>query len=176
MIIMDLAADYPETKGFNGSDPESLYSLYYSSYSFIYNDTTISSKLDDIMKVLYITLPILLAVIGIIGNTTVMYIIFKHRDMQTVTNYFLANLAATDVAMLTICAIPSAVAIFTEIPLSVCKGINYIMFVCQMPPINNHHHYFVLMFMINVKLMGLFFNAIFSKLYKNCRNLTLIYT
>lgn len=138
---MDLAEDYPETKRFNESDPESLYSLYYSSYSYIYNDTTISSKLDDIMKVLYITLPILLAVIGIIGNTTVMYIIFKHRDMQTVTNYFLANLAATDVAMLTLCAIPSAVAILTEIPLSVCKGINYIMFVCQMLPINNHHHY-----------------------------------
>ncbi|XP_041463959.1 G-protein coupled receptor 54-like [Lytechinus variegatus] len=124
MTRMDVAMDYPDTQGFNDSELESFSSIYY----YIYNDTKVSSKWNEMMTVLYVTLPILLAVIGIIGNSTVMYIIFKHRDMQTVTNYFLANLAATDVAMLTLCAIPSAIAIIIEIPLSVCKGINYIMF------------------------------------------------
>ncbi|XP_072167299.1 G-protein coupled receptor 54-like [Diadema setosum] len=99
---------------------------YSSGYGKI---TTVSDRFNYIMNVLYITMPIIFATIGIIGNSIVIYIIFRHKDMQTVTNYFLANLAATDVALLALCAIPSAIAITAEIPVSVCKGINYVMFV-----------------------------------------------
>ena len=120
--------DYPDVHVYNDTESDYLYSSY-SSYAYN-NSHTISAQYNKIMTVLYIALPILVAVVGIIGNSTVIYIIVKHRDMQTVTNYFLANLAATDVVILTLCAIPSAVASLTEVlPVSVCKGVNYVMFV-----------------------------------------------
>ncbi|XP_041463943.1 kiSS-1 receptor-like [Lytechinus variegatus] len=51
----------------------------------------------------------LFVVVGIFGNSMVIYIIIKHRDMRTVTNYFVLNLAVTDIAMLIICAVPTGI-------------------------------------------------------------------
>lgn len=47
--------------------------------------------------------------LGIAGNTLVLYIICKHREMQTATNLYIANLAAADLIMLVVCIISVAV-------------------------------------------------------------------
>ena len=49
-----------------------------------------------------------IAAVGIVGNATVMYIVFRHKDMHTVINYSFANLALTDLTLLVLDAIPTA--------------------------------------------------------------------
>ncbi|XP_038073608.1 G-protein coupled receptor 54-like [Patiria miniata] len=82
------------------------------------------------IRIVVPTIIAIIAIIGLIGNGTVLYIIFKYREMQNITNYFIANLAVTDVAMLAICAIPTAANI-AGMPIGegLCKGINYMQFV-----------------------------------------------
>ena len=127
MDRMQDVQDYPDVQTYNDTELD-YFSSIYSSYAS-YNNSNIVSAHYKIMTALYIALPLLLATVGIVGNSTVIYIIIRHRDMQTVTNYFLANLAATDVVILTLCAIPFASSITAVLPTSVCKSINYIMFV-----------------------------------------------
>lgn len=80
-----------------------------------------------------IVVPIIMAIIsiiGLVGNGTVLCIIFKYREMQNITNYFIANLALTDVAMLGICAIPTAAHLAgMKMEEGLCKGVNYMQFV-----------------------------------------------
>lgn len=44
-------------------------------------------------------------VVGIVGNVLVCYVVFRNRAMQTVTNYFITNLALSDI-LLCILAVP----------------------------------------------------------------------
>lgn len=44
-------------------------------------------------------------VLGIVGNVLVCYVVFRNRAMQTVTNYFITNLALSDI-LLCILAVP----------------------------------------------------------------------
>ncbi|XP_077988647.1 G-protein coupled receptor 54-like [Glandiceps talaboti] len=46
----------------------------------------------------------LIAVVGILGNSAVVVIIFKHRDMRSATNLYILNYAITDLVFLIICA------------------------------------------------------------------------
>ncbi|XP_071794109.1 kiSS-1 receptor-like [Asterias amurensis] len=82
-------------------------------------------------RILVPTTFFLLALMGLVGNCSVMFIICRHTDMQTVTNYFIANLAITDVATVLFCILPTALQSSGIIPMStgVCKGVNYIQFV-----------------------------------------------
>ncbi|XP_022095426.1 G-protein coupled receptor 54-like [Acanthaster planci] len=57
---------------------------------------------------------VLIAAVGITGNSLVLFIILGHRDMRTVTNSFVASLALTDIAILVICVIPTAVVYVTN--------------------------------------------------------------
>lgn len=43
----------------------------------------------------------LIILVSITGNVTVIWIILAHRRMRTVTNYFIVNLAFSDVSMAT---------------------------------------------------------------------------
>lgn len=72
-----------------------------------------------------------ISVIGLIGNSSVLFIILKYKEMQNITNYFIANLAITDIAMLTICAIPTLLFSNAVIPLTpiICKTVQYMQFV-----------------------------------------------
>ncbi|XP_078506866.1 neuropeptide Y receptor type 2-like [Lissotriton helveticus] len=45
----------------------------------------------------------LIIMLGLIGNSLVIYIIVKHRSMRTVTNYFIANLAVADLMVDSLC-------------------------------------------------------------------------
>ncbi|XP_053149176.1 kiSS-1 receptor [Hemicordylus capensis] len=70
-----------------------------------------------------------LMVVGLAGNSLVIYVILKHKQMRTVTNFYIANLAITDIIFL-VCCVPFTAALY---PLPgwvfgefMCKFVNYI--------------------------------------------------
>ncbi|XP_072834858.2 kiSS-1 receptor [Pogona vitticeps] len=72
---------------------------------------------------------VLLMVVGLVGNVLVVYVVTKHKPMRTVTNFYIANLAATDIIFLVVC-VPFTAAlyplpgwIFGEV---MCKLVNYV--------------------------------------------------
>ncbi|XP_077989046.1 G-protein coupled receptor 54-like [Glandiceps talaboti] len=70
--------------------------------------------------------------IGVSGNSTVLYIIFKHREMQTVTNYYIANLALADIVFLVICTTSTAALYGIESWILgdfMCRFIGYMQYV-----------------------------------------------
>ena len=87
----------------------------------------------NVLRFIFPILIVLIAIIGLTGNLVVLYIIFRNKEMQNITNYFIANLALTDVALLIICALPTAASI-AGLPLNVvlCKSINYMQYVSIM--------------------------------------------
>ena len=46
----------------------------------------------------------LITVCGVVGNSLVIYVICRHGSMKTVTNYYIINIAITDIAFLVCCA------------------------------------------------------------------------
>ena len=90
----------------------------------------------NVSQVLFPLMYFLLAVLGLVGNATVLFIIMCHPDMQTVTNYFIANLAVTDIFTLIMCTLPTALCNTGILPLvpAVCKAINYIQYVSKAKP------------------------------------------
>ncbi|XP_008593266.1 PREDICTED: kiSS-1 receptor, partial [Galeopterus variegatus] len=70
-----------------------------------------------------------LMLLGLAGNSLVIYVICRHKQMRTVTNFYIANLAATDVTFL-LCCVPFT-ALLYPLPSWVlgdfmCKFVNYI--------------------------------------------------
>ncbi|XP_017369996.1 kiSS-1 receptor [Cebus imitator] len=70
-----------------------------------------------------------LMLLGLVGNSLVIYVICRHKQMQTVTNFYIANLAATDLTFL-LCCVPFT-ALLYPLPAWVlgdfmCKFLNYI--------------------------------------------------
>ncbi|XP_066491638.1 kiSS-1 receptor [Tiliqua scincoides] len=72
---------------------------------------------------------VVLMVVGLAGNSLVIYVISKHKQMRTVTNFYIANLATTDIIFL-ICCVPFTATLY---PLPgwifgefMCKFVNYI--------------------------------------------------
>ncbi|XP_043909735.1 kiSS-1 receptor [Protopterus annectens] len=71
----------------------------------------------------------MLMVVGLAGNSLVIYVISKHTQMRTVTNFYIANLATTDIIFL-VCCVPFTAMLY---PLPswifgefMCKFVNYI--------------------------------------------------
>ncbi|XP_075758745.1 kiSS-1 receptor [Pelodiscus sinensis] len=70
-----------------------------------------------------------LLALGLAGNALVLFVISKHKQMRTVTNFYIANLASTDIIFLVCCVPFTAVLyplpgwIFGEF---MCKFVNYI--------------------------------------------------
>lgn len=53
----------------------------------------------------------LIFIVGIVGNSLVVYVIFRNGAMKTVTNLYLMNLAVADLLFLT-CCVPFTVCIY----------------------------------------------------------------
>ncbi|MBN3273200.1 GPR54 protein, partial [Polyodon spathula] len=53
----------------------------------------------------------LIMLVGLMGNSLVIYVISKHRQMRTATNFYIANLAATDIIFL-VCCVPFTATLY----------------------------------------------------------------
>ncbi|XP_071965610.1 G-protein coupled receptor 54-like [Antedon mediterranea] len=74
----------------------------------------------------------LITLVGIVGNTLVLYIIITNKDMRTITNQYLLHLAITDISLLVFCAIPMTILFFmVDWPFGDfgCRMISYMQFV-----------------------------------------------
>ncbi|XP_004595963.2 kiSS-1 receptor [Ochotona princeps] len=70
-----------------------------------------------------------LLLVGLTGNSLVIYVVCRQEQMRTVTNFYIANLAATDLTFL-LCCVPFT-ALLYPLPVWVlgdfmCKFLNYI--------------------------------------------------
>ncbi|MBN3314318.1 GPR54 protein, partial [Atractosteus spatula] len=71
----------------------------------------------------------LIMLVGLIGNSLVIYVVTKHRQMRTVTNFYIANLATTDIIFL-VCCVPFTATLY-PLPSWVfgdfmCRIVNYL--------------------------------------------------
>ncbi|XP_066468994.1 G-protein coupled receptor 54-like [Tiliqua scincoides] len=71
----------------------------------------------------------LIMLLGLVGNSLVIYVISKHRQMRTATNFYIANLATTDIIFL-VCCVPFTATLY-PLPSWVfgdfmCKFVNYL--------------------------------------------------
>uniref|UniRef100_A0A3B4Z7C6 Neuropeptide Y receptor type 2 n=1 Tax=Seriola lalandi dorsalis TaxID=1841481 RepID=A0A3B4Z7C6_SERLL len=66
------------------------------------------SELDDSTKLVGVQVILILAystiiLFGVIGNSLVIYVVFKFKNLRTVTNFFIVNLAVADLLVNTLC-------------------------------------------------------------------------
>ncbi|XP_069023900.1 neuropeptide Y receptor type 2 [Embiotoca jacksoni] len=65
-------------------------------------------KLDDSTKLIGVQVILILAystiiLFGVIGNSLVIYVVYKFKNLRTVTNFFIVNLAVADLLVNTLC-------------------------------------------------------------------------
>lgn len=60
------------------------------------------------VSIVYMVLEIIIGVFAILGNGLVLYIVYKNKRLQTVTNFFIANLAVADF-LVGLIAVPFAI-------------------------------------------------------------------
>ncbi len=78
------------------------------------------------------TLFSIIIILGIVGNSSVIYVIFSKRSMQTPTHLLLVNLAFSDIAFLLICGPLTAhryAAMFWTFPRGICEFTSFISYV-----------------------------------------------
>ena len=73
-------------------------------------NATASTQDDDIMsstllRVLFVAMYAVIFLLGVSGNALVVVIVWRNKTLQTITNIFIANLAASDV-MVCLLAVP----------------------------------------------------------------------
>ncbi|XP_035670366.1 G-protein coupled receptor 54-like [Branchiostoma floridae] len=76
------------------------------------------------------TISAVVFLVGVTGNSLVIYVVTRFQEMHTVTNYYISNLAVTDLAFLVCCLPFSAVKYVTfewKLGLSMCKLVHYMM-------------------------------------------------
>ncbi|XP_053726442.1 KISS1 receptor b [Synchiropus splendidus] len=71
----------------------------------------------------------LIMLVGLIGNSLVIHVVTKHQQMKTVTNFYIVNLATTDILFL-VCCVPFTASLY---PLPswifgdfMCRLVNYL--------------------------------------------------
>ena len=70
-------------------------------YIYDYNDSVITVELEEVVPVA--TVYGLMLLIGLVGNTLVIFSIVRYRRMRNVTNAFLLSLASADLLVVLIC-------------------------------------------------------------------------
>lgn len=95
---------------FNNSEINSIFqsSILYSTFAT--NNTTIADTDDGsdlmqnvIIQAFFSIFYIIFFVLGIFGNSLVCFVVFRQKTMQTVTNFFITNLAIADVLLCLLC-------------------------------------------------------------------------
>ncbi|XP_035689589.1 G-protein coupled receptor 54-like [Branchiostoma floridae] len=96
------------------------------------NDTTPWPRSVHLPIVAYLAPPVygVIFLVGFVGNSLVIYVVARFAEMRNVTNYFIMNLAVTDLAFLVFC-VPFTAASYVlpswVFGLSMCKFVNYMM-------------------------------------------------
>ncbi|OCT99675.1 neuropeptide Y receptor type 2 [Xenopus laevis] len=81
--------------------------FYAAGLTTPYNELT-KPELIDITKLLSVQVVLILAyssiiILGVLGNSLVIYVVIKFKTMRTVTNFFIVNLAVSDLMVNTLC-------------------------------------------------------------------------
>ncbi|KAI8503367.1 Interleukin enhancer-binding factor 2 [Branchiostoma belcheri] len=97
-----------------------------------FNNTNTTTGVPPIEVTAYLmpTISAVVFLVGLTGNSLVIYIVARYREMHTVTNYYISNLAVTDLAFLTCCLPFSAANYVTfewRLGLFTCKFVSYMM-------------------------------------------------
>ena len=110
-----------------------------TSYDNATGETPPTTTHDYLETWLIPTIFFLITFIGVVGNLLVIYFVVRHGQMKTVTNYYIVNLAFTDVSFLVCCA--PFTAIIYAIPSWIfgrfmCKFVFFMMTVRQSRAVN----------------------------------------
>ncbi|XP_043576961.1 G-protein coupled receptor 54-like [Chiloscyllium plagiosum] len=114
----------------DSSTNESFEYLNISCLGNVCSNTTVAPRPPVLMDAWLVPLFFgILMVVGLAGNSLVIYVVTKHKQMRTVTNFYIANLATTDIIFL-ICCVPFT-AVLYPLPSWIfgefmCKFVNYI--------------------------------------------------
>ncbi|XP_053556810.1 neuropeptide Y receptor type 2 [Bombina bombina] len=81
--------------------------LYIPGLTTLLNDVQ-KPELNDITKLVGVQVILIIAyssiiLLGFVGNSLVIYVVIKFKTMRTVTNYFIVNLAVSDLMVNTLC-------------------------------------------------------------------------
>ncbi|XP_077862648.1 G-protein coupled receptor 54-like [Saccoglossus kowalevskii] len=109
---------------------ESLYLNWTSNHTnFTYNDYDNSGVMVELWLVP--TIFALICLVGVIGNSLVIVVIIRHKQMKTTTNFYILSVAITDLVFLVICVPFTALSLVTEWVVGdfMCKLTFYLIFV-----------------------------------------------
>ncbi|XP_053211725.1 neuropeptide SIFamide receptor-like [Panonychus citri] len=117
----DTSASTDDSVNFNEFNPEKW--LRYSSS----------------VSLLYCLAYTIVFILGIVGNSAVVAVVFRSPRMRTVTNYFIVNLALADILVLLFCLPPTLIGhLFIPwiLGLFMCKAVSYLQGVAVSASIN----------------------------------------
>ena len=137
-LFLDVAVDPSCTFAFNNTDP-----LVTENFLVTYN-----------LRIITIIIPIVVA-LGLLGNITFLYVIFRLKNMRNMTNFYLANLAIADVCVLSAASIQYFSSYLYSAPLDVSL-IGYTFrtpFGCSLPNLLNYSCYFASIWFITLVAM-----------------------
>ena len=95
-------------------DTETVYSFYQSLTDEQFKKLLLDYISPKFYHWIFIVLFFLVFIVGVTGNFMVCYSVWKSRQLKTVTNYFLVNLAAADFLVLLLCLPPSVIQDVTQ--------------------------------------------------------------
>jgi len=85
-------------------DPATLESMDQTADAFFFDDDVSSLRSDVMMtnnwlRAVFVVLYSVIFVVGLSGNSLVVYVVSRNAAMRTITNIFIANLAVSDIMM-----------------------------------------------------------------------------
>ena len=96
-------------------------SVWNCSYGNSTNTTLFEEDKDEELSIylgafswILVVLYIITFMIGLVGNALVCFAVWRNKNMRTVTNVFLVNLAAADLGVIIICLPPALIADVTN--------------------------------------------------------------
>ncbi|XP_041642210.1 neuropeptide Y receptor type 2 [Cheilinus undulatus] len=101
-------ADQLNTTQFEESQVKRTSSNCCSTMDMIIDENFLQLELDDSTKLVGVQVVLILAysmiiLFGVIGNSLVIYVVYKFKNLRTVTNFFIVNLAVADLLVNTLC-------------------------------------------------------------------------
>lgn len=115
----------------NSSDHNSNNSLNNAGCTDSYDMGLFNSGFQIVLHIMYITI----FIIGVFGNFLVFYVFQSSPRMKTVTNFFIINLAVSDMLMSLFCIPFSFISLFVlqywPVGEGLCKMVNYIQVILR---------------------------------------------